>query len=702
VVYKQAKIPTFETLDQAGQFFQNELSKIADAFTETRELELRESFREPERPRDGMIIFADGTHWDPGNGRGPYYFDSSWTPFVTGGGGGYTDEQARDAIAAAFAAGTQTGITITYNDVADSFDFTVAIPPAYTDEEAQDAVGSILVDSARIDFTYNDGVPSITADIIANSIGDTFLRQGAAMSVIGRSANSVGDVADIAATTAGQILRVNTGGTAIAFGLILSTSVSDFTEASQDSIGAMVGPSLVYVDATPLLARAALTGDVTAAQDSNATTLATVNANVGTFGSATQVAQVTLNAKGLATAASNVAIAIASTAVTDFAEAAQDNAAAMLIAGTHTNLTYNYNDAGNAFDISINDVFLFNTGDTFTGALVGPNGTETDPTFDVNGQGGLFSQAAGNLSITVNDDEFVRFDGTNDRVAIGPGGFDPIEVFHLRATTAARMLFQSEAGTVVRVQRVDASGAASNASQFVLVRSRGNFGAIVNPNVNDLLGTFGFAGSDNETAATAWNAVELRASALSPTPSTTDRLANLQVFLGTTGGGATLTETMRLHPTSGWQAFGANTVLDANRLLQERVTTIAGAVAGAQGKHGYFSDAAGGQGDLVIHDGTRYKNPGDGGYVTVATNADYTWTHMATAANTRHTGTLTADRTVTLSTTNAYPGAKALFTRTGAGAFNLSIGGLKNLVTNTWCMIVYDGSAWYLAAYGAL
>lgn len=51
-----------------------------------------------------------------------------------------------------------------------------------------------------------------------------------------------------------------------------------------------------------------LTGDVTSAAGSAATTLATVNTNVGTFGSATQVAQVTLNAKGLVTAAANVTI----------------------------------------------------------------------------------------------------------------------------------------------------------------------------------------------------------------------------------------------------------------------------------------------------------------------------------------------------------------------------------------------------------
>jgi len=45
----------------------------------------------------------------------------------------------------------------------------------YTDELAQDAVGTILVDSAEIDFTYNDVTPSITASIIASSIDETKL-----------------------------------------------------------------------------------------------------------------------------------------------------------------------------------------------------------------------------------------------------------------------------------------------------------------------------------------------------------------------------------------------------------------------------------------------------------------------------------------------------------------------------------------------
>jgi len=43
------------------------------------------------------------------------------------------------------------------------------------DELAQDAVGGILTDSAEIDFTYNDGTPSITASLVAGSVDETKL-----------------------------------------------------------------------------------------------------------------------------------------------------------------------------------------------------------------------------------------------------------------------------------------------------------------------------------------------------------------------------------------------------------------------------------------------------------------------------------------------------------------------------------------------
>jgi len=62
-----------------------------------------------------------------------------------------------------------------------------------------------------------------------------------------------------------------------------------------------------------------LTGDGTAGPGSGSQvfTLATVNSNVGTFGSATTVPQITLNGKGLATAAVGVSIQIAESQVTN-------------------------------------------------------------------------------------------------------------------------------------------------------------------------------------------------------------------------------------------------------------------------------------------------------------------------------------------------------------------------------------------------
>jgi hypothetical protein len=64
-----------------------------------------------------------------------------------------------------------------------------------------------------------------------------------------------------------------------------------------------------------------LTGDVTAGPASGsqsvAATLATVNGNIGTFGTATQVATLTVNAKGLVTAVSNTSIQITESQVTN-------------------------------------------------------------------------------------------------------------------------------------------------------------------------------------------------------------------------------------------------------------------------------------------------------------------------------------------------------------------------------------------------
>jgi hypothetical protein len=87
---------------------------------------------------------------------------------------------------------------------------------------------------------------------------------------------------------------------------------------------------------------------------------------------------------------------------------------------------------------------------------------------------------------------------------------------------------------------------------------------------------------------------------------------------------------------------------------------------------------------------------------SLATDANATVTPTTSVYQVFHTGTLTTTRTLTLATAGVSSGWIMRFTRTGSGAFNLSVGGLKNLTTNTWCDVVYNGSAWVLTASGSL
>jgi hypothetical protein len=66
--------------------------------------------------------------------------------------------------------------------------------------------------------------------------------------------------------------------------------------------------------------------------------------------------------------------------------------------------------------------------------------------------------------------------------------------------------------------------------------------------------------------------------------------------------------------------------------------------------------------------------------------------------------TLTANRTVTLSTTGAANGDSFRVVRTGLGAFTLDVGGLKTIPSGTAAFVdvTYDGSAWRLTGYGVL
>lgn len=181
----------------------------------------------------------------------------------------------------------------------------------------------------------------------------------------------------------------------------------------------------------------------------------------------------------------------------------------------------------------------------------------------------------------------------------------------------------------------------------------------------------------------------------------TARGSNIR-FLTVAVGSTTLTERMRIADSGDIQMAGTATVIDANRHFRLRSYTIATLPSASPAGQLIACSNLGGGSALLESDGTNWRRVRESGHQAVTGDADFTLTTLSDAVQIRHTGTLTADRTVILSTTRAYAGARFRVTRTGGGAFNLSLGGLKNLTTNTWAEVVYDGSAWYLAACGAL
>lgn len=134
----------------------------------------------------------------------------------------------------------------------------------------------------------NGGVLGIPASGTATNITGLPISTG----LIGAGTGVLTALAANIGSAGAPVLFNGAGGTPS--GLIL-------TNATALPVAALVGTLLAAQEP-------AHTGDVTNTAGSLATVLATVNANVGTFGTATQVAQVTVNGKGLATAAANVTI----------------------------------------------------------------------------------------------------------------------------------------------------------------------------------------------------------------------------------------------------------------------------------------------------------------------------------------------------------------------------------------------------------
>lgn len=77
--YKPRSPPTITNVDDLRSWVEDELIAVASAMSETIALELRQVGRAPDKPREGMIISANGTTFNPGGGAGAYeYKGGAW------------------------------------------------------------------------------------------------------------------------------------------------------------------------------------------------------------------------------------------------------------------------------------------------------------------------------------------------------------------------------------------------------------------------------------------------------------------------------------------------------------------------------------------------------------------------------------------------------------------------------------------------
>lgn len=281
----------------------------------------------------GGDLSADRTISMPSVGTAGTYGSATTVPVIT------TDAQGRVTSV------VNTSITLTSASISD---FT---------EAAQDAVGNILTDSSSIDFTYNDALNTITAVVLPGGVNHNSLLNYVANQHVDHSAVSItagtglsggGDI------TASRTLNIaNTTVTAGSYGSattvptytvnaqgqltaaanvsisITSTQVSDFTEAAQDAVGGALANTsninLTYNDVG----------------NSISADLTNTGVTAGSYGSATTVPVITVDAKGRISAASSVAISLTSASISDFTEAAQDAVGNALVDSASIDFTYN-------------------------------------------------------------------------------------------------------------------------------------------------------------------------------------------------------------------------------------------------------------------------------------------------------------------------------------------------------------------------
>jgi hypothetical protein len=319
---------------------------------------------------------------------------------------------------------------------------------------------------------------------------------------------------------------------------------------------------------------------------------------------------------------------------------------------------------------------------TLAAGLKLPNGSVFSPAAALNANSGLFWDATNNgLGFSVGGSEIACLTPTGLTVSTPGSGF----IFSATgesATTFQNIVFSS-----------------GNQPVYALRRGRGTIASPAVPNTGDTLGTVRFGGYVS-SGPTFGNTAEINA-IVSETTYGTSALGGYLRFRLAAVGSSSLTEVARFDNENGLSMFGANPVIDQNRAHRLRSTTISGAVTpSVAGNLFYHSDAQGGAGEIAVDTGSAYRHAGQAAVKKLTSNADATYTPRADGRIVRDSAALSADRKLTLLTTNVTDGHKIEFSRRGSsGGHNRGVYQadgttlIANIADNTSADFIYDATA---------